>query len=480
KRVFEFVDFITLDDGERPLLNLIEWMNGTRPTAELKRCFCLVHNEVMFCNGSSDHDIPAQEGSTPDYSDLWLDRYISVLEMSNPMHRLWSDGVWLKLTMAHGCYWKKCSFCDIGLPYIGDYQPVQAARIADRMNELIQQTGIRAFHFVDEAAPPVLMKELAIEIIKRKMVVSWWTNIRFEKSFTRDLCFLLKSSGCIGVSGGLEVASDRLLGLIRKGVSVEQVCRVNQHFREAGIMVHAYLMYGFPTQTIQETIDSMEMVRQMFLNGILQSAHWHRFALTVHSPVMANPSGFKIKALLPETSSFANNDVDYKEDHPVDHDRFGEGLRHSLQNYMQHFGLEKSLHEWFDFRTPSPSVEPDFVERIVSTQGLSSYVLHNRVIWMHATPFIEIQVKRKKGREWEEARLEIHSTEGSYSFNLPAGEGRWLCQLLANCSVHQKENPGLLFSEVIRSYEEAGLPDFDLFWYKKPVSTLYRYGLLIV
>jgi hypothetical protein len=39
--------------------------------------------------------------------------------MLNPMHRLWSDGRWNKLTVAHGCYWKKCSFCDVGLDYIG-------------------------------------------------------------------------------------------------------------------------------------------------------------------------------------------------------------------------------------------------------------------------------------------------------------------------------------------------------------------------
>jgi radical SAM superfamily enzyme YgiQ (UPF0313 family) len=79
-----------------------------------------------------------------------------------------------------------------------------------------------------------------IEILKRKLVLSWWTNVRFEKSFTRDLCLILKASGCIAVSGGLEVASDRLLELIDKGITVSQVAKVNRHFTEAGIMVHAY------------------------------------------------------------------------------------------------------------------------------------------------------------------------------------------------------------------------------------------------
>lgn len=54
-------------------------------------------------------------------------------------------------------------------------------------------------------------------------------------------------------------------------------------------MVHAYLMYGFPTQTAQETIDSLEMVRQMFEQGIIQSGFWHQFAMTAHSPVGLDP-----------------------------------------------------------------------------------------------------------------------------------------------------------------------------------------------
>ena len=109
------------------------------------------------------------------------------------MHSLWSDGQWLKLTMAHGCYWGKCTFCDISLDYIKLYEPIAARTLVDRMQQMMEQTGNRGFHFVDEAAPPALMRELALEIIRRKMVVTWWTNIRFEKSFTRDLCLLFES-----------------------------------------------------------------------------------------------------------------------------------------------------------------------------------------------------------------------------------------------------------------------------------------------
>ena len=209
-RVFEFFDFITLDDGELPIENLLDFIEQKKDSNDLKRTFILEENEIVYKNNSNQKDYKQSEIGTPDYSDLLIDKYISVIEIANPMHSMWSNGRWNKLTMAHGCYWGKCTFCDISLDYIKIYEPITAKLICDRIETLIAQTGETGFHFVDEAAPPALMRALAIEIIKRKIIVTWWANIRFEKSFTKDLCILLKASGCVAVSGGLEVASDRL------------------------------------------------------------------------------------------------------------------------------------------------------------------------------------------------------------------------------------------------------------------------------
>src|SRR6188474_1321025 len=361
-RVFEFFDYITLDDGETPIEELIANIENPNYNS-YKRTFLLEDGKVVYKNNSTQHDYKQSQVGTPDYSDLLLDNYISVIEIVNPMHRLWSDGRWNKLTMAHGCYWGKCTFCDISLDYIKNYEPLTAHILCDRMEEMIAQTGQNGFHFVDEAAPPALMRSLALEIIKRKLVVSWWTNIRFEKSFTRDLCLLLKASGCIGVSGGLEVASDRLLGLIQKGITVAQVARVNKHFTEAGIMVHAYLMYGFPTQTAQETIDSLEMVRQLFEAGVLQSAFWHLFTMTAHSPVGLEPQKYKVKKRTQAVGNFANNDIEHVDPTGAKHEQFGFGLNKALINFMHGACLDYPLHRWFDFKTPKTSIAPDFIRK---------------------------------------------------------------------------------------------------------------------
>ena len=216
------------------------------------------------------------------------------MEMLNPMHRLWSDGRWNKITLAHGCYWKKCSFCDVSLDYIGRYDRPGADVVLERIRALIAETGQTGFHLVDEAAPPAGMRALAKRLLAENLSITWWGNIRFEKTFTPELCGLLAEAGCVAVSGGLEVASDRLLGLMKKGVTVEQVARVTRAFTDAGIMVHAYLMYGFPSETVQETIDALERVRQLFEAGCIQSAYWHRFSATAHSPVGLAPEQYGI------------------------------------------------------------------------------------------------------------------------------------------------------------------------------------------
>jgi len=364
-RVFNYVDFITLDDGEAPLEQLIRHLNGEIEITGLKRTFAPDGSSVRYFDDSPQGDISQPEAGTPDYSDFHLDKYLSVIELVNPMHRLWSDGRWNKLTLAHGCYWAKCTFCDTSLDYIRRYDPNAAPLICDRIEEIIRQTGQFGFHFVDEAASPALLKSLAQEIIRRKLTVVWWTNIRFEKNFTPELCALLKKSGCIAISGGLEVASDRLLKLINKGVTVEQVARIAANLTETGIMVHAYLMYGFPTQTAQETIDSLEVVRQLFELGLVQSGFWHHFALTAHSPAGLDPGRFHIQRDTTEPGPFANNDLTYTDPEGCDHDAFSDGLKKSLYNYMHGTGFDLPLGKWFGFRVPATTIPRNFIEKII-------------------------------------------------------------------------------------------------------------------
>ncbi|MFM7018596.1 B12-binding domain-containing radical SAM protein, partial [Flavobacterium sp.] len=425
---------------------------------------------------SSCSDYKQAQVGTPDYDGLLLDKYISAIEVINPMHSLWSDGRWNKLTMAHGCYWGKCTFCDVSLDYIKLYEPIAAKTIVDRMEELIAQTGENGFHFVDEAAPPALMREVALEIIRRKLVVSWWTNIRFEKSFTSDLTYLLKESGCIAVSGGLEVASDRLLDLIKKGVTVEQVAQVTRNFTESGIMVHAYLMYGYPTQTIQETVDSLEMVRQLFELGIIQSGFWHQFAMTAYSPVGLNPDEFGV---IPEQNeiSFANNDIQFKDKTGIDHDQFSFGLKKSLFNYMHGICFDYPLQDWFDFKIPNTKIPPNYISSILDKQMDFSIKPSSKIIWLGGIPEVEVYTKSKKGNSWQMMELNFQTKISNFQISIEEEKGKWLLGLLEKVSILDNS---LKTIHEIKTDFESNFDDFELFWYSKTVQVLRHNGLLLL
>jgi hypothetical protein len=344
------------------------------------------------------------------------------------------------------------------------------------MEELIAQTGENGFHFVDEAAPPALMREVALEIIRRKLVVTWWTNIRFEKSFSADLCLLLKESGCIAVSGGLEVASDRLLELIKKGVTVEQVAQVTRNFTESGIMVHAYLMYGYPTQTIQETVDSLEMVRQLFQLGVLQSGFWHQFAMTAHSPVGMFPEEFGV---IPEQNviTFANNDINFKDKTGINHDKFSFGLKKSLFNYMHGICFDYDLQDWFDFKIPKTTISPDFIYNCLEKEQNFTTKPNAKIIWLGGTPQVEFFTKSKKGASWEMMKLTFHNKTQTFDISVNAEEGKWLAAILDQVSVHTENK--FTFAQLKSDFENH-FEDFELFWYSRPINSLLKTHLLIL
>lgn len=473
-QVFDYVDFILLDDGESPLLKLLEYLNGKRPLERLQRTFARVDGEVAFMNNCNDPDIPHTEIGTPDYTGLPLNRYLSIIEMTNPMHRLWSDGRWNKLTVAHGCYWKRCSFCDVTLDYIQRYDKAPAELLVDRIVEIIAKTGETGFHFVDEAAPPLSLRDLSMELIRRKVNISWWANIRFEKTFTPDLCRLMAASGCIAVSGGLEVASDRLLALMEKGVDIAQVARVTRAFSDAGIMVHAYLMYGFPTQTEQETIDSLEVVRQLFEENCVQSAFWHLFAMTVHSPVGKFPEKYLVTITDPEKKPFANNGLVHEDPTGANHDLYADGLNKALYNYMLGIGLEAPVAEWFDFEVPPTTHEPQLIENaLYEGWKTDDAKMNHRLMWIGGMPLVEWD------EEEEIAMLTFHTKTETFDLEMSIDVGEWLLEIFPAFSLQHTEHKTTL-GMVAAHFEERFEASFEEILDSEVWEMLRARGLLLV
>ncbi len=366
---FSYMDYLLFDDGEYPLEKLIMFMNGKATEKELVNCIYCREGEVI--RSEFRKSLVTEEIYSPDYSDTDPDRYISMFDTTNPMMRLWNDGYWNKLTLAHGCYWSGCTFCDTSLDYIGNFRQFSVEAIISKMKAAIESTCESGFHFTDEAAPPALLKKLALAILKERIICTWWTNIRFEEAYTPDLAKLLALSGCIALSGGVEAASPRILKLINKGVSVETIARSAYNLSAAGILVHGYLMYGYPTQTEEETVASLETVRQLFAYGCIDSGYWHRFTLTCHSEVYRNYSDYGI-TLHEKAGDFARNDIAFTDPAGIDHERFHNPLNMALSAYMEGEGLDRPVEKWFGKGYKAPSVKPDLIESAINTMPAES------------------------------------------------------------------------------------------------------------
>lgn len=474
-RLFRYVDYVTLDDGERPLLCLLDFLAGVRPQAMLRRTFVLTDGQVLFQDGSTEPDIPMHEVGTPTYAGLPLGRYLSILDSLNPMHRLWSEGHWNKLTVAHGCYWKQCTFCDVGLSYIARYETTPTEVLIRQIESLIQETGQRGFHFVDEAAPPAALKALALRLLETGQTISWWGNIRFEEAFSPDLARLLAASGCIALTAGLEAASDRLLERMKKGITVDQTARVAAAFRHAGILVHAYLMYGLPGETVADTVDSLERVRQLFANHLLQSAFWHKFTATAHSPIGLNPATEGITILGPVFRGFAENDLRHADPHAACPPWLGDGLRTAVLNYIEQAGLTVPVQRWFSHTVNAPRVARTWLTQALADSAVAPLTAERRCIWIGGRPVV---VARGAAR----TRIILPTRMEDFSISLSPNQVEWLLTLLRD-STPSSQRTTLDYPRVADARENfpgTGARGFDRFAKTAAWHSARQAGLLLV
>lgn len=387
-RLYNYIDAISYDRGYGGFYEFLKRVEGNADAGEVGTSI------YKFRQFFSDRVIePDWRGSketveiennftreiVPDFSDIDFSLYPRLCDDKNPMQRMWSDGSWIKAYLAHGCYWHKCAFCDTQLDYVCGYQMTDVEKLYQRLAETARQKKLYGLHFVDEALPPTALKKFALLNagvsgtaageggIAIRQPLYYWGNVRFEKSFTYDLAALLSYGGLGGVSAGLEVATGDGLKNINKGTDIDSIVSACAAFKENGILVHAYMIYGFWNDTAQNIINSMETLRQFFAAGLLDSAFWHKFILTKNSRVMeewnkgVHP---ELKPIFPQGKSiFAGNCLHFEGEKRFA--KWGAALDNALTAWMHGKKLEMPVRKWFDFEVPNPSVPKDLIERAI-------------------------------------------------------------------------------------------------------------------
>lgn len=380
KKIFDYVDSISYDRGygsykalfESGILNQKkECGNGKKILNQLYK-MRLFDGEKIIAQKESDPGFQKFEETVtaeivPDFSDIDFSKYPRMIDDTNPMQRLWSDGSWLKVYLAHGCYWHKCDFCDVTLDYVSGYRQTKIEKLYRGLLEQAQKKKIWGIHFVDEAMPISALTKFSLLNSASENRFSFWGNIRFEKNFSYDLVSLFSYSGLVGVSGGIEIATGSGLDGIHKGTDIDSIVGACCAFKENGVLVHAYMIYGYWNQSDQDTINSMETLRQMYAAELLDSSFWHKFVLTRHSRIYSEwEKGMHpdLKPIEPKGAGvFAKNGLHFQgEDRS---EKFSDGLNRALQAWMHGESLNKKVNRWFDFKTPEPTVKSDYIEESI-------------------------------------------------------------------------------------------------------------------
>ena len=237
-------------------------------------------------------------------------------------------------------------------------------------------------------------------------------------------------------------------------------------------------MYGFPTENAQETIDSLEVVRQLFEAGVIQSGFWHQFAMTAHSPVGLNPDQFKVKIENKELGTFANNDLIHSDSTGADHERFSEGLRKSLFNYMHGLCFEFPLQDWFEFKVPKTTVAPDAISLAIDDQGYEPASPSAKIIWLGGLPSIRTFTRKKKNQTFEMSELTFSNKKKDLLIQLKQNEGEWLYGQIPGLSVFNPTQT--TFGELEKSFEQQTGEDFILFLNSPAMKELRENGLLML
>lgn len=421
KKFFEYFDLISYDMGYGSYIQLLEKLGNNcnfnsvfdgNPIYKMKYLYkgAVTGNAETTEKGSPDFETFSKysEAETmacrvliPDFSEIDFSKYPRLADDTNPMHSIWNDGAWLKAYMAHGCYWHRCAFCDTQLEYVNRFCKVGAEQLCDGLTEQAEKTGVWGIHFVDEACPPASMIEFGRRNLQNEnskgKKLTWWGNIRFEKTFTRDMADFLSYSGLTAVSGGIEIATGDGLSAVNKGTTIENIVAATCAFKEAGILVHSYMIFGFYQQSEQDLINSMETLRQLFAAGLLDSAFWHKFTLTLHSTVYKEWQEGKhpdLKIITGNDESknrFAENDLHFAGENKST--KYSEGLNTALDAWMHGQNLDKNVQRWFSFNMPRPTLPKDYIDKLIEKYEMqrdSAYKKtvtdKDRLFWLGGKP----------------------------------------------------------------------------------------------
>ena len=289
-----FTDFILTGEGEKSILTLVNSLAKNKPLDEVpgiiyKEKSKIVKNNIEKIKSLSDIAIPNYSGM--DFKNYYTPETILPVQLSK------------------GCYWGKCTFCDIrsDKEYFICKTPKQ---VVDELIELKKKYKIKHFEFTDESMPPEFHSKLADELIFRDADITFYCMVRLEKGFTKELLKKMYKAGARMLEWGFEAASPRIIDLMKKGIDDKERFNILRDSANVGLWNHIFIMFGFPTETPKESLLTAKTVNEN--KDIIDSYITMDFVLRKHADIQKLVEKYGISETKNETNLLS--DYDFSEE----------------------------------------------------------------------------------------------------------------------------------------------------------------------
>ena len=281
--LFELIDSFIVFEGEHALLELANQLEGKRDFSKVPNFVYRDGDQTRINEPFHIEDINSLP--TPDYDGFPLDLYLAPERV-------------LPLQGSRGCYWRKCTFCNLHVDNLR-FRMRSAELVLEDITKLTEKYKTKNLFFSDECMPVNQLDNLSTRIIDESIDIKWMAGIRFDKGLTKDILQKARDAGCLKMVFGLESSNKRILSLMDKGIETDIVSNIINYCADSGIAIHMYVIVGFPSETREEALETLDFIRSndTFLNSRGASCLACLFELEKHAPILRDPGKYKLTSI---------------------------------------------------------------------------------------------------------------------------------------------------------------------------------------
>jgi anaerobic magnesium-protoporphyrin IX monomethyl ester cyclase len=250
--LFRHVDAFILNEGEIPFFRLVHQVfqgmgSLTGPNVQLRGQSRLT-NEPLLC-------LPAAKIALPVFPDGAIESYFRV-----PAPRL-------PVEVSRGCYWGRCTFCNLASGANERYRGVPIDRIVHALAALTDRYHSTSIAFSTLAMSPNILRRLCTRLHDDQIPISWSAWIRPERTLTEEDIDSFATSGCESLAVTPESFNTKTLARMDKGFDLEHVIRIVRHIQQVGLCDGINIIAGFPGETVEDFVDTVEICRDLGVRG---------------------------------------------------------------------------------------------------------------------------------------------------------------------------------------------------------------------